>query len=126
MRALVDSCILIDHLRGHVAATEFLRAARAPAISQITWIEVMVGASGPSDEDALRALLSAFVVLPVDGQVAEEAVRVRQSHRLKLPDALIFATARVTGRTLVTRNTKDFKAGEAGVLFPYALPVLPS
>ncbi len=122
MKYLLDSCILIDHLRGNVAATEFLLQTRGAAISHITWIEVMVGAADPEGERPLRALLSGFRVIPVDTDVAEEAVHLRRSRRVKLPDAIIWATARVHRLELATRNTKDFAPDEAGVTVPYRLP----
>ncbi|GDX79249.1 ribonuclease VapC [Deltaproteobacteria bacterium] len=119
MNYLLDSCILIDHLRGNSAATEFLLSTPGAAISHITWIEVMVGATDAAGERPLRALLSGFRVLPVDGEVAEEAVRLRRSRRVKLPDAIIWATARVHRLELATRNTKDFTPHEPGVTVPY-------
>ncbi len=81
----------------------------------------MVGATAPDDERPLRALLSGFRVLPVDGDVAEEAVALRRSRRVKLPDAIIWATARVHRLELATRNTKDFAPDEPGVTVPYRL-----
>jgi predicted nucleic acid-binding protein len=51
--------------------------------------------------------------------IAEEAVQVRNSKRLKLPDAIILATARVHGCQLVTRNSKDFDSSWPEVHAPY-------
>ena len=51
----------------------------------------------------------------------EEAVGLRRGRPLTLPDAIIYATARVHGRTLATRNTRDFREGEVGVDVPYVL-----
>ncbi len=53
--------------------------------------------------------------------MAEEAAKLQRDRRLKLPDAIVLATARVTGRALATRNTKDFRDGEPGVVVPYRL-----
>jgi len=84
-------------------------------------MEVMAGASGERKADAVRGLLEAFTLMPIDGAVAEEAVRLRRERRLKLPDAIIFATARVHRLELATRNTRDFPSGERGVVVPYEL-----
>jgi predicted nucleic acid-binding protein len=46
---------------------------------------------------------------------------VRQALRVKLPDAIIKASAEVQGRLLVTRNTRDFPVDDAGVRLPYRL-----
>ena len=121
MNVLLDSCILIDFLSGREAAREYLGDIEGAAISRITWMEVMVGAGSEDEEAVVRGFLSAFDVLPVDGPVAEEAVVLRRTRRMKLPDAIIFATARVHGRSLATRNTRDFHEGEAGVSVPYRL-----
>lgn len=119
MSVLVDSCVLIDFLSGREAARDYLRGTPHPTISLITWMEVMCGAHTPEDERAIRSFLTAFTVLPVDEAVAEAAVSLRRLRRLKLPDALIWATARVHGLTLATRNTRDFGADEPGVVLPY-------
>lgn len=119
MSVLLDSCILIDFLSGREEARSYLAEVDAAAISLVTWMEVIVGAATPDEEAVVRGFLSAFDILPVDGPVAEEAVVLRRTRRLKLPDAIIVATARVHGRSLATRNTKDFQAGEEGVVVPY-------
>lgn len=51
---------------------------------------------------------------------AQKAVQLRKSLRLKLPDAIILATADEEGCILVTRNTKDFKVSDPRVRIPYA------
>lgn len=116
---LLDSCILIDFLSGKEAARAYLTDVEGGAISLITWMEVIIGAATPEEEAVVRGFLSAFDVLSVDGRVAEEAVALRRARRLKLPDAIILATARVHGRVLATRNTNDFGEDESGVAIPY-------
>gem|GEM_PF-3624147 len=54
-----------------------------------------------------------------DNAVAQLSITLRQQHRLKLPDAIVWASARHVGALLVTRNTKDFPKGEPSVRFPY-------
>ena len=121
MSVLLDSCILIDFLAGRAAARDYLAKVDGAAISLITWMEVVIGAASADEEALVRGFLSAFDVLPVDGPVAEEAVLLRRTRRLKLPDAIIFATARVNGRSLATRNTRDFREGEPGIEVPYRI-----
>ncbi len=121
MSVLLDSCILIDFLSGREAARAWLSPIEGAAISLISWMEVIVGAKSAHEEAVVRGFLSAFEVLPVDTRVAEEAVCLRRSRRLKLPDAIILATARVHGRVLATRNTRDFDANAEDVVVPYRI-----
>lgn len=89
------------------------------AISVIVWAEVLVGTRNPEEEGAIREFLAGFELLPLDRETVEEAVKLRRAHHLRLPDALVWATARVKGALLVTRNTKDFPADDPGVRVPY-------
>ncbi|MFV3306110.1 type II toxin-antitoxin system VapC family toxin [Pseudomonas sp. NY15181] len=120
VRGLFDTNILIDYLNGYGQARDELALYSDRAISIISWMEVMIGVS-PDTEAATRAFLSSFTVLALDERIAERAVEVRQRLRVKLPDAIIKATAEVEGRLLVTRNIKDFAESEPGVRLPYRL-----
>ena len=118
MKALFDTNILIDFLQGDPAARDEFAHYDDLAISIVTWMEVMVGAK-EANAMATRAFLSRFETVGIDTSVAEMAVEVRRVHRIKLPDAIIWATARRQGRLLVTRNTKDFPSSNPGVRIPY-------
>jgi predicted nucleic acid-binding protein len=50
------------------------------------------------------------VSIALDATIAARAVTLRRSHHIKLPDAIIRATAQVRAMLLVTRNTRDFTA----------------
>lgn len=121
MRALLDTNVLIDYLAGIDAARDELSRHDDPAISAITWMEVMVGAADDREETSLRWFLSGFRRVPIDDEVSELAVAIRREHRIRLPDAIIWASARRIGGVLVTRNTKDFPAGDPGVRVPYSI-----
>jgi len=118
--ALFDTNILIDYLNGIPAARDEIRRYETRAISAITWMEVMVGAT-PDEEPALQAWLNTFRVIPIDHPVATRAVSIRRGKRIKLPDAIVWASAQAHALLLVTRNTKDFAPSEPGVRVPYEL-----
>ncbi len=120
VKPLFDTNILIDFLNGAQAARVELANYDDPAVSIISWMEVMVGAS-ETDKDATRAFLSGFRWIELDEPIAEVAVAIRQSHRIKLPDAIVWASAQVRGRLLVTRNERDFPANDPGVRIPYRI-----
>ena len=121
MRALIDTNILIDYLGGIDAARKELSRHDDPAISAITWMEVMVGAEDDREATHLRWFLSGFTRVPIDDEVSELAVTIRRELRIRLPDAIIRASARRIGGVLVTRNTKDFPADDPGVRVPYSI-----
>lgn len=119
--AVFDTNILIDLFSGHQQAAKVMEQYPINrGISLMTWIEVMVGAKKHGQEMRTREVLEAFDVLPISAAVAERSVMMRQQHGMKLPDAIILATAQVNSRLLVTRNSKDF-AGISGVTIPYNL-----
>ena len=118
---LLDSAILIDHLRGVAAATRWLRKLREgeAVISVITRAEVLAG--GSSDEwGAAFALCEQFDCLALTAQIADRAAELRRVHRWKLPDAFQAALAMDEGLRLVTRNSRDFDEKEHPFVFvPY-------
>ncbi len=120
MKALFDTNILIDYLNGNRAAKKEFSLYSDKAISIITWMEVQIGTDAP-DQAAIDLFLSKFVVLPLDMDVSARAVALRRESRIKLPDAIIWATAQVQNRMLVTRNTKDFPESHPGVRMPYSV-----
>jgi len=117
---LLDTNILIDYLRGIPQAKSELERYDHCAISVITWMEVMVGTTAQT-KAGTEAFLSGFALMALDEAVAQRAVAIRQEKRIKLPDAIVWATAQVHNCILVTRNTKDMPADEPGVRVPYTL-----
>ena len=120
VKALFDTNILVDYLNAVPEAHAEFQRYTEKAISIITWMEVMVGADGDL-EAPTRHFLNSFDIVAVDEQVAERAVGLRRAHRIRLPDAIIWATAQAHAMLLVTRNTKDFPANDPGVRAPYRL-----
>ena len=117
---LFDTNILIDYLRGIPQARAECGSHADRAVSIISWMEVMVGSTAANEPDA-RSFLQNFYTLPLGADVAERAFLLRRSSRIKLPDAIIQATAEAAGRVLITRNTRDFPADAPGVRIPYTL-----
>lgn len=104
-RVLVDTDVLIDHLRGH---HRFAPGKDDLHVSSVTRAELFAGR--PAEEIRVRRLLDPFTELPVDRPVAERAGRLRRASKLGMADALIAATALQHRLTLVTRHDADFKA----------------
>ena len=120
VKALFDTNILIDYLRGIPAARVELQRYQDKSVSIISWMEVLAGAPSAA-ERGTRDFLDGFTVIELDRAVAERAVTLRRQHRVKLPDAIVWASARVHAMLLVTRDTRDFPEDDPGVRVPYTL-----
>lgn len=76
-------------------------------VSVITWMELFsYPGLEPGGETRIRAFLSDVEVVGLSEQVADAAVRLRREHGLKLPDAIIAATALIAGAKLLTNDEK--------------------
>lgn len=114
-----DTNIVIDMLHNRPAAWAEVRNVARAWISRMTWIEVM---SGVPDDAATETeeFLRLFAMSEIDEEIARRAAALRHQRKsLKSPDAIILASAQVSGRILVTRNTKDFPAEMPGIRVPY-------
>lgn len=119
MKALFDTNILIDYLSGRDEAREELARHRHRLVSIVTWIEVLAGARTVEEADVVERFLRDFRIVEITRGVARDAVALRQDRRVRLPDALIWASARSESALLITRNTKDFPEDDPGVRVPY-------
>lgn len=119
--ASFDSNIVIDALNGRSAAWAELERVGERWISRVTVIEVMSRVDRRA-LDSTRTMLDSFYIDEVSVAIAERAAALRRERpRLKLPDAVIHASALQGNRVLVTRNTKDFPAGLLGIRVPYSV-----
>lgn len=121
MIALFDSNIVIDFLNGIPQAAAELKQYNQAYISPITWVEAQVKAPPGLEEQTRLAIDANFITAELNEATLVESLNLRRSHRLKLPDAMIWACARVNGWQLVTRNTKDFPPAWVGIRLPYTL-----
>jgi predicted nucleic acid-binding protein len=116
MRWLLDTNVLINAFAGETEAVALLQQARAGnaewiGYSAVSRLEVL-GFSGlsPADEGGLRQLMAEFQEAQITAPVIDRAIELRKASRIKIPDALIAATAFVYDATLVTRNERDFRS----------------
>jgi predicted nucleic acid-binding protein len=101
---LLDTDVLIDHLRGHRRLDLVDPAWR---ISVVTRCELFAGRN--TDEPSLRETLNQVDELPVSRAIAESAGRIRRTAQLDIADALIAATALDRKLPLMTRNRRHFE-----------------
>jgi len=106
---LLDSNILISASHSeNYDLIEFI-VSQECATSVISYVEVFGYPSIKENERAIiDRIFSVIELLPVDTQIAHLASEIRRQRKIKVPDALIGATALVHNLTLITNNEKDF------------------
>jgi predicted nucleic acid-binding protein len=119
--ACIDSDVLIDYFDGIDAAGQELSRYDGVIFSRITWMEVLVSTPAEELRKVREDFLRQFSIVELDERVAREAMALRRQHRLKLPNAIIWASARLHDALLVTRNAKDFPIDDPGIRAPYRL-----
>lgn len=125
MSALVDTSVLIDHLRGVERALQALEHHRSTGplhSSEIVRLEILAGMR-PVEEEITRALLDSLIWHPVDTGIAEEAGALGRRwlpghHTIDSADLAIAATARQLGLPLLTVNVRHFPMFD-GLRAPY-------
>ena len=113
MRNLIDTNVWIDALSGKLSAAAFLKItvqASWAGYSAITRLELF-GLPSLKDEEEkkITELLKPFLEIAVDSRIIDRAIQVRKAKRIKVPDAIIAATALEKDCSLITRNIEDFK-----------------
>ncbi|WP_338825179.1 Ribonuclease VapC10 [Moorella humiferrea] len=118
MKYLIDTCVLIDHLTGRLAAKvsnwlEKIILSGAAVSSVIVYHELLTGARTPKAQKIVKTLLENWELIPVDSTIAEFAATLRrewaaEGKTMSMADSLIAATAAIKGVKVITSNLKDF------------------
>lgn len=107
-RLLLDTNAIIGLLRGHAGLLERTATAEWIGASVISYIEFLAFPGISSDDcAAFRRFFSRIDVIDLaysNAALIELAITLRQRHRLKLPDAVIAATAIISRATLATSD----------------------
>jgi predicted nucleic acid-binding protein len=112
-RHLIDSNVVIDYLAEKLSQPGLSFVSQVidslPQVSIITKMEVL-GYNAPPDSEALiKNFINDVLVIHLTEEIINQTIALRKGYRIKLPDAIIAATAIVFDLTLVTRNVSDFK-----------------
>lgn len=122
-RYLLDTPLIIDHLRGRPEAVDRLRriveAGDIAFVNDVVTAETWAGA--PSDDDPDLTVLLRFLEFLAGGpEHARSAGRWRARSRaagrdIGIADALIAASAHAAQATVLTRNVRDFSVTPVAV-----------
>ena len=118
---LIDTNVLIEFIgntlpeNGHSFILDIIDSDFN--ISIVNKIEVLGHSSVNAD---IRNFMSLANVFQLNDDISEITINLRLQHKIKLPDAIVAATAINYGLILVTHNTKDSKNFEDLVVIdPY-------
>ncbi len=110
---LIDTCAVVKYLDASLPneALTFMDVIVDSdcRVSFITKIELLVWNSpNPADIDIRKEFISGSRVYYIDDIIINHAIRIRKATNIKLPDAIIAATAITNNCTLVSDNDTDF------------------
>lgn len=125
---LVDSDVLIAHLRGVDVAREWLVDARrrtGPLAVSVVSVAEITGGMRSGERREVTRLLDSLQKLPVDEAVARRAGELRRRfrrshHTIGIADHLIAATAQAHGCELATLNVRHFPVFD-GLTAPFSV-----
>lgn len=112
-RYLIDTCSVIKYLNDAIptAGISFIDKALGIKciISFVTEIELQVWKPASNvDFDVYMDFIAGSVILGIDAEIIKQTIKIRKKYKLKIPDAIIAATAMVNDFVLISDNDKDF------------------
>jgi len=114
----LDTNIIVGFFKGEDAIKAALERFDSLKIPAMAYAEFMVGLKQEAQRQAADHIIDAlFEIVHSDREICHEAAALRRAVRLKLPDAMIYATARAGGGVLITRD-KDFDEKGGDVYVP--------
>lgn len=117
---LADTNIMILLGNGSEPITEFLQGKNI-YLSFISEMELLSKPSITSEQiKIIRDMIDSCILIEMNNKIKSEAIKFRRKHRLKLPDAIVAATAKYLRIPLITMD-KDFKRASDIQLFHIAL-----
>ena len=101
---LLDSDILIDHLRGYEPARQYLKRFEVGEVAELAAGQLRQA----QEEEKIHRLLALFTPLALDFTMAWRGGEIRRQYHTRMADALIAATAMIRHLPLSTRNLQQF------------------
>lgn len=107
---ILDTNIIIYLSHGEMKIQDFAKAGDRLCISAITYMEALGYPFKTSKEEFfVKGLCEACDLIDLTKLIIEKTIEIRKQNKIKLPDAIIAASALVEGAKLVTVNVKDFE-----------------
>ena len=115
-RLFVDTNILLYYLKGNDEVVELI-ADKDLTISFITELELLSFPKLTAEtENQIKGLLNNCTIVDVKQEIKEITIELRRKHRLKLPDAIIAASAYFHKLPLITADKEFQKLDEMNII----------
>jgi predicted nucleic acid-binding protein len=112
---MLDTCILIDYLRGEPSVYDlFVNDENIMlSMSTITMMELIIGALNKREVSYIQKAFKKINIVHIDDDISKIAenliIEYSKSHNLQIDDALIAATSIKMNAVLITYNISDFR-----------------
>jgi predicted nucleic acid-binding protein len=107
--AVLDSNILIYLSKGQLDFGVITANYDNLYLSVVTYMEVLgFNFSNPLEQVLMRNLIKLFNLVHTDMRIADRVVDYRKIKKIKIPDAIILATAHQLNADIITVNEQDF------------------
>jgi len=121
---IFDTNILVYISKNILKIENLIDPEIKPGISIISYIEALgFPFATPADQFYMQRICASCTVTQLSDLIVHETINLRRDNRIKLPDAIIYATALVQGMPLLTNNISDFKplGGKVELISPFKL-----
>ncbi len=114
MKALLDTSVFVDYLRGMEASKIVIDKVRTGEleghVSSLTEAELLAGkeCEKESKREQIRVLISLFTKHDVDNEICQKAGEYKRKYGVPLADCIIAATASLLNTKVFTKNVREF------------------
>lgn len=105
---LLDSNVIIDASKGIISIEQIVNRYDLLYTSIINYVEVLgYNFDNDQEKETIIEILEAIPSIALSKEIADIAIKIRKKRKIKLPDALIAATAKLLNAEIITRNIDD-------------------
>jgi len=109
-KGLLDSNVIIDASKGIVSEQDIVNDYDFLYTSIISYVETQgYNFTDNEEKEIVEKILSSVEIVNINKEIADLAIDYRKHKKIKLPDALILATARYLNADLLTSDISDFQ-----------------
>ena len=117
-KSALDSNLIILASKQQIDTEKLLSLYDEFYVSIVTYMEVYAyDFQNQAEQDLIDELFTNLEIVEINRAIADQAIiyRKNKSKKIKLPDAIILATAKYLNADLLTENWKDFQTIDSSV-----------